>query len=175
MAKCQLNNLLPGEKVEFVIRRHWIVFVMIALYAVGGVFLTILLYWILGFSVFAHLLNTVFWMYYLMFLYVNWLNYELDLIVVTDSRLIAVEQKSFLNRAVGETYLDKVQEVSFQLKCLLATLFDYGPILPKTAGSTSRFDMTFSPKPMENARKLNNVIDAYKVRRGIKLERQDGF
>lgn len=112
-------------------------------------------------------------MYYSMFLYIHWLNYELDLIVVTDSRLIAVEQKSFLNRAVGETYLDKVQEVSFQVKGLFANLFDYGHILPKTAGSTSRFDMTFSPRPMENARKLNNIIDAYKVRRGIKLERQD--
>ena len=120
-----------------------------------------------------HLLNIIFWMYYSMFLYIHLLNYELDLIVVTDSRLIAVEQKSFLNRAVGETYLDKVQEVSFQVKGLFANLFDYGHILPKTAGSTSRFDMTFSPKPMENARKLNNIIDAYKVRRGIKLERGD--
>ena len=104
-------------------------------------------------------------MFYSMFLYIHWLNYELDILVITDCRLIAVEQKSFLNRAVGETYLDKVQEVSFQIKGLFANLFDYGHILPKTAGSTSRFDMTFSPKPMYNARRLNNVIDAYKVNR----------
>ena len=173
MWKVQLNNLLNGEKVEFVIRRHWIVFVMIGLYAAGWIFLMVMLYVFFGFKPWVHLTNVIFAMYYLMFLYVNWLNYELDLIVVTDSRLIAVEQKSFLNRAVGETYLDKVQEVSFQVKWLLANLFDYWHILPKTAGSTSRFDMTFSPRPMENARKLNNVIDAYKVRRGIKLERQD--
>jgi hypothetical protein len=35
MGHMQLDNLLPGEKVEFVIRRHWIVFVMIVLYALG--------------------------------------------------------------------------------------------------------------------------------------------
>jgi len=173
MAKCQLDNLLPWEKVEFVIRRHWIVYIMLLLYFLWGLILTGILYAFIWFQIWVHLLNICFWMYYSMFLYIHWLNYELDLIVVTDSRLIAVEQKSFLNRAVGETYLDKVQEVSFQVKGLFANLFDYGHILPKTAGSTSRFDMTFSPKPMENARKLNNVIDAYKVRRGIKLERQD--
>ena len=173
MWRVELKNLLPGEKVEFVIRRHWIVFVMIALYALGWVVLIAMLYFFFWFKPWVHLTNIIFAMFYLMFLYTNWLNYELDLIVVTDSRLIAVEQKSFLNRAVGETYLDKVQEVSFQVKGLLANLFDYWHILPKTAGSTSRFDMTFSPRPMENARTLNNIIDAYKVRRGIKLERQD--
>lgn len=169
----QLDNLLPWEKVEFIIRRHWIVYIMLGLFALWWVFLSIVIYVLFWFTPATHLANSVYWMYYSMFLYVHWLNYELDLIVVTDSRLIAIEQKSFLNRAVGETYLDKVQEVSFQVKGIFANLFDYGHILPKTAGSTSRFDMTFSPKPMENARRLNNVIDNYKVRRGIKLQRDD--
>jgi len=33
MGHIQLDNLLPGEEVEFVMRRHWIVFVLIGLYA----------------------------------------------------------------------------------------------------------------------------------------------
>lgn len=171
----ELQNLLKWEQVKFVIRRHWIVFVMLGVFFVGGIILTIILFAVLGFQVEVYLLSTVFWMFYSIFLYIHWLNYELDILCITDSRLISIEQKSFLNREVGETYLDKVQEVSFQVKGLFANLFDYGHIEPKTAGSTSRFDMTFSPHPMENARKLNNIIDEYKVRRGIKLDRDGGM
>ena len=97
-----------------------------------------------------------------MFLYVNWLNYELDIFVFTNNRLICVEQKSFLNRSVGETTLDKVQEVGVQTKGLFANIFDYGTLSIMTAGSTPSFDMTFSPTPLENQRRINNLVDKYR-------------
>lgn len=59
---------------------------------------------------------TIFWLFYSLFLYINWVNYELDIFVITNNRIICVEQHSFLNRTVGETTLDKVQEVDVQTK-----------------------------------------------------------
>lgn len=101
-------------------------------------------------------------MYYAMFLYISWINHELDLIIITNNRVVVVEQKSFLDRDVGETTLDKIQEAGVRTKGLLASLFDYGTLTLKTAGATSNFDMTFCPAPMKCSRYMNNVVDTYR-------------
>jgi hypothetical protein len=103
-----------------------------------------------------------FWMYYSLFLYVSWLNYELDVFILTNNRIVCVEQKTFLNRAVWETTLDKVQEVSIETKWLLANLFDFGTLRIMTSGSSPSFDMTYSPHPMTSSRYINNLVDRYR-------------
>ncbi len=75
---------------------------------------------------------------------------------------MCIEQKSFLNRAVGETTLDKVQEVGIQTKGLLANVLDYGTLSIMTAGSTESFDMSFCPRPMIHSRYINNLVDRYR-------------
>jgi len=47
----------------------------------------------------------LFWMVFSIFLYISWLNNELDLFVVTNNRIIGVEQVSFLNRTISEANL----------------------------------------------------------------------
>jgi hypothetical protein len=158
----QLNNLRSGEKVDIVLRRHWIAFAFLAIYALGGILFTITLLAILGSSASVILMIVGFWMYYSLFLYVSWLNYELDVIILTNNRIVCVEQKTFLNRAVGETTLDKVQEVSIETKGLLANLFDFGTLKILTSGSSPSFDMTYSPHPMTSSRYINNLVDRYR-------------
>lgn len=101
-------------------------------------------------------------MYYSLFLYVTWINYELDIFVFTNNRIICIEQKSFLNRIVSETTLDKIQEVTVQTKGLLANIFDFGTLTIITAGASPNFDMTYSPSPLKNSRYINNIADKYR-------------
>lgn len=152
----------PWEKVDHVIRRHWIVFVMVGLYGVGGVIFTAIIFGLFGFTAMSLLAMSAFWMYYSMFLYISWLNHELDLMVVTNNRVVVVEQKSFLDRDIGECTLDKIQEAGVRTKGLFANLLDYGTLTLKTAGSTTNFDMTFCPKPMNCGRYINNIVDSYR-------------
>jgi hypothetical protein len=158
----QLNNLRSGEKVDIVLRRHWIAFAFLAVYAFAWIFFSIILLVILWTGAFSILVITAFWMYYSLFLYVSWLNYELDVFILTNNRIVCVEQKTFLNRAVGETTLDKVQEVSIETKWLLANLFDFGTLKILTSGSSPSFDMTYSPHPMTSSRYINNLVDRYR-------------
>lgn len=158
----QLKNLKTGEKVERVIRRHWIVFVLVGLYAAIGVFTTITLLVSFWFQVWIMLLLCIFWMFFSMFLYIEWLNHELDMIVITNNRVVVVEQRAFLDRDVGECTLDKIQEAWIRATGLFANILDYGVLTLKTAGSTSNFDMTFCPKPMECGRYINNIVDTYR-------------
>ena len=91
-------------------------FVMVGLYAVGGIIFTAVIFGLFGFTTMSLLGMSAFWMYYSMFLYISWLNHELDLIVVTNNRVVVIEQKSFLDRDVGETTLDKIQEAGVRTK-----------------------------------------------------------
>jgi len=158
----RLNNLRAGETVDIVLRRHWIAFVFLAAYALGGIVLSLILIASIWAIASCALMLSIFWMYYLLFLYVSWINYELDVFVFTNNRIVCVEQKTFLNRAVWETTLDKVQEVSIETKWLLANLFDFGTIRIMTSGSSPSFDMTFSPHPMRSSRYINNLVDRYR-------------
>jgi len=158
----QLTNLRSWEKVDIVLRRHWIAFVFLGIYFLAGVFATLVLLLIVGMSSAVLLLAVIFWMFYSMFLYISWLNYELDVFIFTNNRIVCVEQKTFLNRAVWETTLDKVQEVSIETKWLLANLFDFGTLRIMTSGSSPSFDMTYSPHPMTSSRYINNLVDRYR-------------
>lgn len=158
----KLENLRAGEKVDIVLRRHWIAFVFLAIYAFGWLLLSLIVIASFGLIASTVLILSVFWMYYLLFLYVSWINYELDVFILTNNRIVCVEQKTFLNRAVGETTLDKVQEVSIETKWLLANLFDFWTLKILTSGSSPSFDMTYSPHPMKSSRYINNLVDRYR-------------
>lgn len=158
----KLDNLRSWEKVDIVIRRHWIAFVFLAVYALGWVVLSCIVLGVLGWIASSVLILSAFWMYYLLFLYVSWINYELDVFILTNNRIVCVEQKTFLNRTVWETTLDKVQEVSIETKWLLANLFNFGTLKIMTSGSTPSFDMPFSPDPMRSSRYINNLVDRYR-------------
>lgn len=157
-----LRNMREWEKVEMVIRRHWIVFVVVGLYGLFGVIISLAILWMFGATTFALLGLSIFWMFFSMFLYIEWLNHELDLFVITNNRVICVEQKSFLNRVVGECNLWQVQEVGSQTKGFFSNIFNYGTITITTAGSTSNFDMTFAPEPLGCSRKMLNIVDHYR-------------
>jgi hypothetical protein len=51
-----------------------------------------------------------------LFLYIEWLNNELDMYVVTNKRIIGIDQVSFLNRTISECSLADVQEVNSKTK-----------------------------------------------------------
>lgn len=112
----ELKNMRPGETVEMVIRRHWVIFAFLGLDFLGALILTIAIFSWFGFGFLPLISMIVFWMIFSLFLYITWLNHELDLFVITNNRIIGVEQISFLNRTVSEANLGQVQEVNSKTK-----------------------------------------------------------
>lgn len=168
MKNIKLNNLREWEEIECVIRRHWIVFILIKIYILIGIILSFIMFMIFWLSAFSILLNLVFWMFFSQYIVIAWMNHELDLIVVTNNRIICVEQVSFLNRAVWECNLGQVQEISTQTKWVLSNIFNYGTIIIKTAWNTNNFDMTFAPNVMQMQRQMLNIVDHYRDTHRIK-------
>ncbi|MDD2908052.1 MAG: PH domain-containing protein [Candidatus Gracilibacteria bacterium] len=157
-----LENLRPGEKVIMVVKRHWIVYVILFIYFILAITISIALYVILGVSSLTHLGNIFIWLMFSLFLYIEWLNHELDMYVVTNNRVIGIEQISFLNRAVSECNLGQVQEVNSKTSGLFANILNYGTLSIQTAGNKTTLQMDFCPDSIQAARKILNVVDDYR-------------
>ncbi len=141
---------LALEHDEFVqreIRRHWFTLVLDALPLVLLALLPLLLpafanYLKLPLPAIPHLapLLAVLYSFWLLFLwlifFIRWTIYYLDVWVITNKRLIDINQKWFFNREVLNCRLDRVQDIYIDVRGLLPTLIGYGDIRVETASES---------------------------------------
>lgn len=163
-----LENLRPWEIVLSVIKRHWIIYVVLWVYFIAAIIISVSLFLILWNTLLWNLTNIVFWMYFSVFLYIQWLNHELDMFVVTNNRVIWIEQISFLNRNVTECNLWQIQEVNSKTSWLFANILNYWTLSIQTAWNVTTLKMDFCPDSMQEARKLLNVVDDYRDKQNSK-------
>jgi len=71
--------------------------------------------------------------------FVMWTNYYLDCLVLTNRRLMDIEQKALFSRTVSTLRLEKIQDVSTDVSGIVATFLDFGDIKIQTAGQEKDF------------------------------------
>jgi len=70
--------------------------------------------------------------------FVQWTNYYLDVWYVTNKRIIDIDQKGIFHRQISNIRFDKIQDVSVEVKGIVATFFDFGDIHVQTASEDSK-------------------------------------
>ncbi len=168
-----LKDLRPWEKLVAVIRRHWIILIMLKWYLLWFTLFNVLMFGVFWFQLWISLIMIVFWMFFLIWLYIEWLNHELDIFIITDNRVIFVEQKSFLNRSKTECNLWQIQEVKSTTSWLLPNLLWYGGLRIVTAWSTDDLEMSFVPEPLEKVRTILNIADKYRDRHSFRQQEDE--
>lgn len=159
----------PGENIQLVIRKHWIIDVKIAaiLLVVGFIPLMLavgaeIFAWNGGFNDVFIIVAIGFILYFLLILlvtYVKWLNEELDIIIATDNRIISHEQLDIFHRQVYEANLGQIQDVKGSQKGFLQSVLHYGNIEIQTSASDVFFIIKHVNHPYENARALLDLRD----------------
>ncbi|MBY0537973.1 PH domain-containing protein [Patescibacteria group bacterium] len=77
-----------------------------------------------------------------------WTHYYLDLWVITDRRIIVIDQIGFFNRKVSNFRLERLQDIKVSVKGLIPTLLNYGTVRAQTASAAeSNFESRFLPDP----------------------------
>lgn len=168
----ELENMRPWEKVEMLIKRHWIVYFMLFIYFLLWVIITIIIFGFFKFNIFTNLIICLFWMVFSLFLYVERINYELDMFVLTNNRIIWIEQISFLNRTVTECNLWQVQEVNSRTSWFFANIFNYWTIDIQTAWSVTTLKMDFAPDSLQKSRIILNTVDHYRDSQHLKVHEE---
>mgnify|MGYP001597580778 CR=1 FL=1 len=131
-------NLHENETLLLTLHRHWFIFASQAFAAGVAALMPFLILLLLPMILFPHaifwLLASIYWLMLVGFLLVAWIEYRLDVWIVTTERIIDVEQRSLFSREVSEFLLSRVQDVTVEVPNLMATLLHYGNIVVQTAG-----------------------------------------
>ena len=151
-------KLNDNEKILIVIRKHWFVMartvaVFVVLLLLPPVVLTLLPYATISFdpSVVEPLTNfllSLYIMVLLVFLFLLWMDYYLDMWIITNERIVDVEQEGLFNRQVSEIPLQHVQDVTLEVKGIIETFLKFGTIRIQTAGERE-FRIEFVPNLYE--------------------------
>ncbi|MDO8600254.1 MAG: PH domain-containing protein [bacterium] len=151
-------KLEPGEKQILMIRRHWFVLAKpLAFFFAALVFPTIFLKFApslfpaLAAPDYEPMLNfflTLYFMGLFLFLFIFWVNYYLDVWIVTTHRLIDIEQKSLFSREIAEMRLSRIENVTVEVSGFIQTMLGFGDIKVETAG-VSRFIIKDAPRYYE--------------------------
>lgn len=167
------SQIRAGEHLLMLLHRHWIVFVfkigyLLMLIVTTFIVLTmnVTLITIFGTAIFWGWLS-VYWMLFLTFILLSWINNELDLLIITDQRIIGIDQISSLSRRVSECGLDRVQEVNAEVNGILQTILHYGHIHIHTASENSDMIISYAPNPVENGNRINTIISEYRAHHNV--------
>lgn len=163
----KIDYLRENEKIQKIIKKHWIVYFYLLFYFILWITVSITLLRFFSSNI-IYLVLVIFWQIFSLFLYIEWLNYELDVFVITDSRIIRLQQVAFLDRTISECNLAQVQEVQASTKWLLSNLLNFWRLTIQTAWNASNFYMQYAPDVIKTARLINNISNDYKEKKGLK-------
>lgn len=176
-AGCEFADLQPDEDLLMVVRRHWIVLVIVASFFLLFAVISLALYLLIPFTnitpAIVYLLIIVNWFFGAQFLFIKWLDYELDFFLVTDKRIIGYDQVGFLNRKTVQASIDQVQEIFAVHKGILPSLLHYGELHIQTASETTELVLPMVDEALEVSRTIHNFIDTHRLVRGPMKQEQN--
>lgn len=93
-------------------------------------------------------------------------DYFLDVWIVTNERIINIEQHGLFARTVSELRLNQVQDITSETKGFLETFLTYGDVHIQTAGEKSRFQFKNIDNPDEVKLTIAKLVAECKKRHG---------
>jgi hypothetical protein len=149
------------ENVILFLRRHWLVLVGIILLYLVFASIPFIIYAVLAqFDIGTGVMD-VFWIFVAIYfmgwwysLFYQLADYILDTWIVTDHRIVDIEQIGLFKRNIAETGLENVQDVTTEIKGFFETFFTYGDVFISTAGPLRELIFKQVPYPT----KVKDVI-----------------
>lgn len=127
------QNLKENEKLVLQVKKHWASFIVPIL----KTFIILIIPFFLFFFLFSSI-----WGMIIFFLWIaagiaygvyQWLTWYFDSVIITDKRIICLDQKSLFNRVVSEVGLASVQDVTYEINGFFASAFNFGILRVYTA------------------------------------------
>lgn len=166
------------EKVKYIVRRHPFTFVpQILLFTILGV-LPVGIYFMIA-SMFPTLLSSqqiyalsillgsTYYLCVLLFFFTSFVDFYLDVWIVTNDRIIDIEQFGLFSRTISELELFRIQDVTTNVHGIFATIFKYGDVVVQTASTNINIKFHNIPEPNIIRQNLLELAhEDYKYHRG---------
>lgn len=102
---------------------------------------------------------SIFFLFGILFMFQMFIDYWLDVFIVTDMRVLDIEQQGLFSRTVSELRLFRVQDVTAEIKGFWRTMFNYGNVFIQTAAEKERFEFINIAKPNEIAKMILDLAE----------------
>jgi len=155
-------NLEQDEKIIFIAHKHWFVMLgrilSISLLLIAPIIIFVFISTselsiprlILGNLVFLSAALLSIWSLILwLLLFIIWTNYFLDMLIVTNKKVIDIEQKSLFSREISSFPLEKIQDITINIDGIIPTFLNFGDVYLQTAGDDEdrKFMLKGAKKP----------------------------
>lgn len=157
------------EQILLIKRRHYLVMLsfilMLALLILIPFFVYFFLPVVLDISnakIFKNLFLFIASLYYLCLAILSFfifIDYYLDIWIITNQRIISIEQRGLFRRIVTELRYSQIQDITSDVSGLVATFFQFGNIMIQTAAEEERIKLRQITHPIETRRIIS---DAYR-------------
>lgn len=146
------------EEIVYCLRRHPFLFLKDVILFLFLAAAPPIFYYFLGESYASFFESSMGWtilvlvgsIYYLaiwVFFYSQFIDYYLDNWIITNDRLISIDQKGLFARTISELDLYRIQDASSEVKGFFGTLLNYGDLHVQTAGEKELFVLRSIPDP----------------------------
>ncbi len=175
LVKIYVPDLTSDEKVEMVLRRHGVIMLFDVL-----LFLLLLAVPIVVESFlsreFASLLvgpvskpllfclGSIYYFYIWVYFFATFIDYWLDVWIVTDRRIVSLEQKGTFSRRSSEQQLYRIQDVTSAVTGFLPTILRYGDVVAQSAGTVQNTQLQQIAHPDAVARRIMELVEQAKRR-----------
>jgi len=111
-------------------------------------------------SALVTLAGSAYMLFILGLLLYGFVDYYLDVYIITDERIVDIKQIGFFRRVIAELHLREVQDVSARVKGFFPTLFHFGDVFIQTAGERENFIFQSVPHPYQVSKKIADLHEA---------------
>lgn len=170
-----------NEKIIVAVREHWFrLFLKIFI-----VLILSLLPWVIKLLLFntgvivttpivdgvISVISSLFYLSLLVALFIIYALYYLNLHVVSNERIVDIDQVGLLFHEVSELNIETIEDVTSQTKGLVGNLLNYGTVFVQTAGATERFEFYNISDPARVASIILQLYEAHDNRpQNVKLQ-----
>lgn len=84
-----------------------------------------------------------------------------SLYILTTERIIDVDQRHVLHRVVGELPIENIQDATYEVKGLLATVLNFGDVVVQTVGGATTITMKNVEAPYRIQQEVLEARNAY--------------
>jgi len=100
--------------------------------------------------------------YYLMvwlLFFTSFIDLYLDVWIITNKRIVNIEQKGLFSRVESEHQLDVIQDITTEVHGIGPTLFNFGDLLVQTAGENQRVVFKQIPEPYYVKKIISDLVE----------------
>ncbi len=105
--------------------------------------------------------------YYLHRFFIRLLNYYLQIIIITNFRVIQLDRTLFFQRNMDSIDLSQIQDIIFERHGILKTILNYGEIVITLSSAYASKTIHYMPNPEYHFRKINKTKREYIIARGL--------